>query len=134
MLTWAICGMLLVTSTGCEKTCDEWFELEDGDCVEMREKFYGYYVGVYTGGGQTQNGFIELSKHSGGVDKLSVDGGNTFVLTGTNSFDIPLQNVYDPQATYSMEGSGSLNGNQLTFNYVASLNGQSVVMNFTGTK
>jgi hypothetical protein len=100
MLTWAVYGMLLVAATGCEKTCDEWYELEDDNCVEMREKFFGYYAGVYTQNGQTINGAIDLSEYSGDVKRLRLSGSNNyFVLTGASSFEVPLQNVYDPQGT-----------------------------------
>ncbi len=125
-------GSIAFANVGCNEECEEWHEGDD--CVEMREKFFGTYIGVYTQNGQTSNGGIEISEHSGGVDKMSVYSDNTFVLTGSNSFDIPLQNVYDPQGTYSIEGNGSLSGNQLSFNVTQTANGQTVVLNFTGTK
>jgi len=129
-----IAAAMLTATTGCKKTCDEWHELEDKDCVEMREKFYGYYVGVYTQSGQTSNGFIELSEYSGDVMRIRLTGsGNYFEITGSTSFEMPLQQVVDVQ-TYTMEGSGSLNGNQLTFNATQTYNGQTVILNFTGTK
>lgn len=118
---------------GCEKTCDEWFELEDGDCVEMREKFYGTYTGTMTSNGQTQNVQTTLSSN-GNVQRISWEGTQYFEVTGSTTFNIPLQNVYHQGGTYSMEGSGSLNGNQLVFNALATFQGQTIVMNFTGTK
>lgn len=130
-----IAATMLISTTGCEENCDEWYELEDKDCVEMREKFYGYYVGVYTQDGQTSNGALELSEFSGNVQRIRLTGsGNYFELTGSTSFDMPLQQVVDPQATYTMQGSGSLSGNQITFNATQTLNGQTVVLNFTGSK
>ncbi len=127
----ALIGLFALTNIGCNKECDEW--QEGDDCVEMREKFFGDYVGVYTQNGVPSNGGIVLSTHSGGINKLMATS-QTFELTGSTTFDIPLQNVYDPQGTYTMEGSGSLNGNQLILNYVASAGGQNVITNFTGTK
>ncbi len=131
----SMAATMLTAVTGCQKTCDEWYELEDKDCVEMREKFYGYYVGVYTQNGQTSNGALELSEYSDNVQRIRLTGSsNYFVLTGSSTFDMPLQQVVDPQATYTMEGSGSLSGNQITFNATQTLNGQTVILNFTGTK
>ncbi|MCF8459866.1 MAG: hypothetical protein K9G46_04015 [Flavobacteriales bacterium] len=134
MMMLGIASVMLTTTTGCKKTCDDWNELEDKDCVEMREKFYGYYVGVYTQNGQTSNGAVELSEYSGNVKRIRLTGsGNYFELTGSSSFEMPLQQVIDVQ-TYNMEGSGSLNGNQLTFNATQTYNGQTTILNFTGTK
>ncbi|MCF8276963.1 MAG: hypothetical protein K9J17_09525 [Flavobacteriales bacterium] len=134
MMMVGIAAVMLTTTTGCKKTCDDWYELEDKDCVEMREKFYGYYVGVYTQNGQTSNGALELSELSGNVQRIRLTGSsNYFELTGSNSFDMPLQQVVDVQ-TYTMEGSGSLSGNQITFNATQTLNGQTVILNFTGSK
>lgn len=66
-----VCGMLLTASTGCEKTCDEWFELEDDDCVEMREKFYGTYTGVFSSEGEVPYiGYILLSESADGVQRI----------------------------------------------------------------
>jgi hypothetical protein len=124
-------GSIAFANVGCNEECEEWHEGDD--CVEMREKFYGTYIGVYTQNGQTINGAVEIAEHSGGVEKMSVSG-NTFVLTGSTTFDIPLQNVYDPQGTYSMEGNGSLSGSQLSFNATQTANGQTVILNFSGTK
>lgn len=134
MMILSIAATMLTTSTGCKKTCDDWYELEDKDCVEMREKFYGTYVGVYTQNGQTSNGALELSEFSGNVQRIRLTGsGNYFELTGSTSFDMPLQQVVDVQ-TYTMEGSGSLSGNQITFNATQTLNGQTAILNFTGSK
>lgn len=133
VMIWAVCGIMLTASTGCEKTCDEWFELEDDDCVEMRDKFFGTYMGTMTFNGQTQNIQTTLSTN-GNVQRITWDGSQYFELSGSSTFSIPLQNVYAQGGTMSMEGSGSLNGNQLVFNAAATYQGQTVVMNFTGTK
>ena len=133
LLLLACLGTTLIT--GCKEDCDDWFESEDKDCIEMREKFYGYYVGVYTQNGQTSNGFIELSEYSGNVQRMRLaNSSNYFELTGSSTYDMPLQQVIDTQGTYTLEGSGSLNGNQLVFNATQTLNGQTVILSFTGTK
>jgi len=123
---------------GCEKTCDEWFELEDGDCVEMREKFYGTYTGTMNSNGQTANGQTVISEGSGAVNSLNFllqTGNSSLTLTDDNgSFTIPLQNIYYQGNTMSIEGSGSFNGNQLVMNYVGTYQGANMVINFTGTK
>lgn len=133
MMIWAVCGILLTAGTGCEKTCDEWFELEDSDCVEMRDKFFGTYVGTMTSNGQTQNVQTVLTTN-GDVQRITWDGSQYLELSGSSAVNIPLQNVYSPDGTYSIEGTGSLNGSQLILNFVATFQGQTVVMNFTGTK
>ncbi|MBP9152526.1 MAG: hypothetical protein KBF73_09610 [Flavobacteriales bacterium] len=124
---------MLTATTGCKKTCDDWHELEDKDCVEMREKFYGTYVGTMTSNGQTQNISTTLASN-GNVQRITWDGSQYLELSGETTVDIPLQNVYDQSGTYSIEGAGSLNGSQLVLNFVATYQGQTVVINFTGTK
>lgn len=131
MMMFGIAAMLV--STGCEKNCDEWYELEDNDCVEMREKFYGTFVGTVTANGQTQNSSTTLTSN-GNVQRITWDGSQYLELSGESTVNIPLQNVYDSDGTYSIEGSGSLNGNQLVLNFIATFQGQTIVMNFTGTK
>lgn len=133
LLILACIGTIVIS--GCNEDCDEWFEKEDKDCIEMREKFYGYYVGVYTQNGQTSNGFIELTEFSGNVQRVKFgDSSNYLELTGSSTFDLPLQQVVDIQGTYTLEGTGSLNGNQLVLNATQTFNGQTVILNFTGTK
>lgn len=119
--------------SGCTKNCDEWHELEDKDCVEMREKFFGTYIGTATWDGQTYNSSTTLSTN-GDVQRITWDDTQYLELSGSSTVDIPLQNVYDANGTYSMEGSGSLNGNQLILNFVATYQGQTIAGNFTGTK
>ncbi|MCF8465625.1 MAG: hypothetical protein K9G41_12335 [Flavobacteriales bacterium] len=123
----------LTALNGCQANCDEWYEADGLKCIEMREKFYGTYVGTATTDGQTQNWSAQLSAHNE-IDKVVLNGTNYIQLTGSTSFSIPLQNVYDQNGTYQIEGSGSVNGNQLILNYVATFQGSTSVINFTGTK
>ena len=133
ILSVSIAAAMLTAVTGCKPTCNEWYEADGVKCVEMREKFYGTYVGTATSDGQTQNWSAQLTAHNE-INKLILNGTNYIELTGSSSFGIPLQNVYDPNGTYQIEGSGSLSGNQLILNYVATYQGYTTVVNFTGTK
>lgn len=145
-------GIILGTMAGCTDPCDDTncqngATCDDGTCIcadwyegdqcetETRKKFYGIYTGVYTQNGQTTNGSVELVEFTDNVQRIRLAGSNNyFVLSGSNAFDVPLQQVVTNQGTYTMEGSGSLNGNQLTFNVTQTFNGQTAILNFTGTK
>jgi hypothetical protein len=133
ILSVSIAAAMLTAVTGCKPTCNEWYEADGVKCVEMREKFYGTYVGTATAGGQTQNWSTAISSHNE-INKMTLNGTNYVELTGSTTFSIPLQNVYDQNGTYQIEGSGSVNGNQLIMNYVATYQGSTSVVNFTGTK
>ena len=127
-------GVTIVTVfNSCQQECDEWYERDGNECVEVRQKFLGTYVGTLTSGGQTQNSMTTLSSN-GNVQRITWDGSQYLELTGDNTVSIPLQNVYDQNQTYSIEGSGSLNGSQLVLNFVITYQGQTTVANFTGTK
>lgn len=133
MMMVGIAVAMLTSTIGCKPNCNEWYEADGLKCIEMREKFYGTYVGTATSNGQTQNWSAQLSAHNE-IDKVILNGTNYIQLTGSTSFSIPLQNVYDQNGTYQIEGSGSVNGNQLIMNYVATFQGSTSVVNFTGTK
>jgi len=137
IMTLAVLGVLLTAATGCQKNCDEWFELDGKNCIELRTKYYGTYTGTATSIGQTVNAQTQFSIYDGDVQRMRflLDGPQPYVvLSSETAFSIPLQNVYMQGATWQIEGSGSFNGNQVNFNYIATYSGQSYTVNFTGTK
>jgi hypothetical protein len=138
MMMLGIAAVMLTTTTGCKKTCDDWNELEDKNCVEMRQKFYGTYTGTVTANGQSQNAQTVISQGNSGVNSLIFllqTGNSTLMLTDeSGAFTIALQNIYYQGVTMSIEGSGSFNGNQLVMNYVGSYQGSNTIINFSGTK
>ena len=77
----ALTGLLLTVGTGCEKSCDEWFEKDGKDCVEMRQKFFGTYVGTFSANGQTQNIQTTLSTN-GNVQRITWDNSQYLELSG----------------------------------------------------
>ena len=133
----ALFGMLIIAGTGCKK-CEEWYEKDGNDCVEIRTQYIGTYTGTATTGGQTANAQLTLTTNADGVNRLSFlfDGGASayLELTSETAFSIPLQNVYQQGATSTVEGSGSFNSNQISVNYTATFQGQTAIVNFTGTK
>lgn len=130
--------IMAFSTTGCKLECDEWYEESDGDCVEMREKFFGTYTGTATAAGQTANAQIVISTNSSAVNNLNflLSSGDAYLTLSNESgaFGIPMQNIYTQGVTYTIEGSGSFNGNQLVMNYVLSFQGANTTVNFTGTK
>ena len=114
--------------------CPDWYEGTSCE-IETREKFFGEYIGTITRDGQTQIGSVTLETYAGNVQRITWDGTEYMELSGTNSVDIPTQNALHIQyGVGTFEGSGSLNGNQLTLDHVETYQSQTVVVNFTGTK
>ena len=62
----------IVLITSCSKECDQWYEGSNCD-IEMRDKFYGVFIGTLTGAGQTQTVSTSITPSSDGVQKF-VDG------------------------------------------------------------
>lgn len=123
-----------------EGTCECAVGYEGENCgTEMRQKFLGLYTGTMTVAGQTGNYQVEINASSQGADKVNIVlvlDNHTYkgeVVNG-NSVNIPQQLVYTQQGTYTVEGSGNLNGSQLILNWNATDQGQSLTYNFSGTK
>lgn len=131
-------SLMMLSISGCKLECDEWYEAQDGECVEIREQFYGTYTGTVTSNGQSANGQTVISAGNSGANSLFflLQTGNSNILLNdeNGSFSIPLQNVYYQGLTMSIEGSGSFSGNQLVMNYIGTYQGSNVTVNFTGTK
>lgn len=129
-------AVLAIGFTGCQKTCDEWYELDDNDCIEIRIQYYGTYVGTVTVDGQSLNAYMEIGEYSGDVQRLRVEGeGSVYLeLSSESTFNIPLQNSYSSQGTVQVEGSGSFSGSQLVLNYLGTYQGQTTTVSFTGTR
>lgn len=131
--------LLVVTATlsSCKKECAEWYEGEDCK-TEMREKFLGRFVGSYTttfnGQSTTNAGFVDIVKSSTGVDKIIVDNNIRAELASTDRISFPFQNVYSQSGTFQAEGSGSITGVQLILNLAVTVNGQSGITTFSGSK
>ncbi len=125
--------------SGCKKNCDKWYELENKECVEIREVFYGTYLGsAVTSDGQIAPDLnMTISSYSGNIQRLSCEeSGVSFYLelTGENMFDIHSQDVYSNGHTGQIEGFGTFNGTQVTMDYSVTFPGDTIQLIFTGTK
>lgn len=136
-----ILAVIAMMAAGCkdELQCGDWEEVSGDRCVEMREKFYGTYVGTTTislNGSQTTLTETKLKAYPGDAQRFYIDDLKAELRSST-TFEIPLQNVYDAQlGLVSFEGNGSLNGNQLVYNTRSQVPGLTEIayLNFTGTK
>jgi len=108
---------------------------EGNDCkTEIRAKFYGTYSGTLVGGGQNVSSFTTLKEYVGDVEKINWDNDGYLKVTGSTTFDIPKQQINSSGTIMTVEGNGSLNGNQLKMEFSASLSGVSVDFTYTGTR
>lgn len=123
----------IATFTGCQKDCGQWYEKDGKDCVSMREKFYGTYLGVLTVNGNSQNTATVLEPHTD-ESKMIWDSDLYVVLTGSETFEIPLQQQNDNGTIIYIQGSGSISGNQLGINFGVTVNNVSSPGSFVGTR
>lgn len=117
----------------CKKDCDPGYEGEDCD-IEIRVKFYGFYVGTLTGGGQSAASQTELTVFVGDVEKIVWNQDGYLKVTGSTTFDIPNQQIPTSEGTITFEGNGSINGIQITMEFKATLSGTTVNFTFVGNK
>ena len=80
----------IVLITSCSKECDQWYEGSNCD-IEMRDKFYGVFIGTLTGAGQTQTVSTSITPSSDGVQKLTIDGMAYVELSTTTTFTYPFR-------------------------------------------
>ncbi len=121
----------LLTFTACKKDCGEWEQQDGKDCINMTNKFIGTFVGVLTCGSQTDNIAATITAGTNNNYTLIFDGGDFYAeLTGEEAFDFPFQ----PFGSTTMQGNGSISGNQLIFSFVLDPNGTPQVCSFSGSK
>lgn len=121
------------TLTSCQKECGEWYDTEDKNCVDMRNKFIGTYNGTFTIGGQASANSTDFSIHP--TEKTMFwDGAQYVVLTGSTTFDIPLQQRDENGTLMYFEGNGSISGSQLIMTFTVTVNSQTVPGSFIGNK
>lgn len=125
----------IVLITSCSKECDQWYEGSSCD-IEMRDKFYGVFIGTLTGAGQTQTVSTSITPNSDGVQKLTIDGVAFVELSTSTTFTYPTQTVVDPtNGNWTIDnGSGVLDEDNLTYNFYATINGQSFNFGFVGSR
>lgn len=124
---------LALAFTACKKECPYYMEGENCD-TEVREKYYGTYVGTSTIGSQTQNTYFIVSPNAEGPEYIKLSEANAKLVTA-NEFDIPYQLLYSNGNTYQIEGEGSFNGSLLNVSIVWTFGGTSSYSEtFQGTK
>lgn len=129
----AFASLTIVSS--CTKTCDEGFEGDKCD-TEIREKFIGQFQGQETCTAGTDSYTLTVSKSSSDVLKVTVNNvyNQGFTATATvdgSTFTITNQNV---GGTVTVQGTGTLTGNNLSFQYTIADGGTSNTCTFTGSK
>ena len=121
------------TITGCKKECGQWYEPEGKNCTDMRNKFYGTYLGVTVFDGQFTNTSTTLTANNDeGV--INWDSDLVLKLTGSTTVEIPLQHTTTNGTDIYVEGTGSLNENQLVLTFNTTINNQVFATTFSGTK
>lgn len=121
--------------SSCTKTCDEGFEGDKCD-TEIREKFVGQYQGQETCTVGTDSYTLTIAKSSSDVLKITVNNVYNQSLTATatvdgSTFDVANQNV---GGSVTIQGTGTLSGDNLSFQYTIADGVNSNSCTFTGTK
>ena len=122
--------------SSCTKTCDAGYE--GSDCkTQIRAKFIGQFQGPETCTVGTDNYAITIANSSTDIIKITITNvyNQTFVATATvdgSTFAVANQTV---ATCVTVEGTGTLSGNTLTFTYtIATVGAASNACTFTGTK
>ena len=123
-------------------TCQNGGTCQDGNCectlpwegpkceVDARDKFVGFWRGTTVCEGDSEITTIGIAKSSVRPNRIVI-GSIDADLTSSSTFDIPFQPVGVNGLPETIYGNGSLNGNQLTLNYVLTIRG--VPRRCTGT-
>ena len=154
-LKWLFFGFIALFFAACSTdpcdgiACQNDGYCEDGSCIcppyycgefcekEWRDLFVGEYQGTTTYEGiESYDGVFHISKTLVDPSKLQTSMGE-FVLESQTRFSIPQQGLqFGDGSTYSIAGSGFLQGDQLTFIFTLTDpgSGDSTVGEFQGTK
>lgn len=130
----ALIGSISFLSS-CDKVCDEGYEGDDCK-TQIRAKFLGAWQGPETCTVGTDNYTLTIASSSTDVLKITLTNiyGSAFVASATvsgSNFTVANQNV---GASVTVQGSGSVNGNALTFTYTIADGSTSNTCTFNGTK
>ena len=111
-----VLAVVLLGSCTKDKDCDQWYEGSNCD-VEMREKFYGIYIGTIYGAGTSQAVSTSITPGSNGAQKLKIDGMADAELSSSTTFTFPYQTIIDlTNGNWVIsQGSGVLDGDNLTY-------------------
>lgn len=110
---------------------------------DPRDAFVGTYNAedkfVLLGTPFTETYSFNISKSSAASDRILLNGfGNDAsvsldAIVSNKNFTIPQQTIVRDGESVSVTGSGSLDGNRLTYSYSLALGGVSVTINVNGT-
>lgn len=128
---------MLIAFTGCKKECEYYMEGKKCDS-EVREKYYGTYVGTSTmtaaGNGQTETQTVasNVTAQSDGKEWVNLGSGIKAQLVTASTFEIPLQIIISGQNSAQIQGSGSFGQNTLGFAMVWIQNNNNFAYTFNG--